>query len=346
MHIGIPKEIKTAERRVALTPAACETLVKAGHTVSLETTAGVAAGFPDSVYTAVGVKIEPSAKALYAAAQMIVKVKEPQKADLENLRNDHLLFCYLHLAAEPDLTAALQKIGLTAVAFETVEENGRTPLLAPMSAVAGRLAVQIGTWYLHAPRGGRGVLMGGITGMTGGNVLVLGAGVAGREAAAAAYGMNADVTVLDINQARLDELKAQFPKMTVRQSSTEAINELLPKADLLVGSVYIIGKHAPRLVTEAQIKTMRPGSVVVDISIDQGGCIETSRPCTHEMPVYTVHGVIHSCITNMPGAVPVTSSQALSNAILPYVGQLAKGDWTPALMKGVNVKGGELKIAL
>jgi len=346
MHIGIPKETKIAEKRVALTPKACEELVQAGHTVHIEATAGEAAGFPDEAYTKVGVTIQPTAANLYGAAEMIVKVKEPQKGDLDLLTKDHLLFCYLHLAAEPDLTAALQSIGLTAVAFETVEKDGKTPLLAPMSAVAGRLAVQLGTWFLHAPRGGRGLLMGGIDGMQDGRVTVIGGGISGTEAAHLAYQMGAHVTLLDINENRLTELKTQYPRMELVKSTPENISEALKRTDLLVGSVYVVGKRAPHVVTEEQVKLMPEGSVIVDISIDQGGCVATSRPCTHEMPVYTLHGVTHSAITNLPGAVPRTSSLALSTAILPYVHKLAKGEWDDALTKGVNVQGGELKIAL
>ena len=346
MRIGIPTEVKVAERRVALTPEACAALVKAGHSVSLQKGAGQGAGFSDDMYTAIGATIAPDADALYAGAEMVVKVKEPQKEELARLKKDHLLFCYLHLAAEPALTAALQQIGLTAVAFETVEEDGKTPLLAPMSAVAGRLSVQYGAERLHAPKGGMGVLLGGIDGMPAGNVTVIGAGVAGREAAHLAYNMGANVTLLDINQSRLDEMAKKYPGMKCLQSKPETVSDVLKTTHLLVGAVYVIGKAAPKVVSEEQIKLMPKGSVVVDISIDQGGCIATSRPCTHDMPVYTVDGVIHSAITNMPGAVPQTSSVALSKAILPYVKQLAAGEWTDALKKGINVQGGALKIAL
>ena len=346
MRIGIPTEVKIAEKRVALTPAACADVVRAGHTVYLQAGAGVGAGFADEDYTAVGVEIQPDAARLYGASEMIVKVKEPQEQEFGLLRPDHLLFCYLHLAAEPKLTEALKNIGLTAVAFETVELDGTTPLLAPMSAVAGRLAVQIGSWYLHAPRGGRGVLMGGIEGMAAGNVTVIGVGVAGREAAHLAWHMGARVTVLDINQSRLDEMAEKYPGMMCRVSTPDTITEVLQSTSLLVGAVYVIGKRAPVVVTEEQIKGMPRGSVAVDISIDQGGCLETSRPCTHEMPVYTQHGVIHSAITNLPGAVPLTSSEALSNAILPYVLKLGADTWDAPLKKGINVQQGDLKIAL
>ena len=346
MKIGIPTEMKTAEKRVALTPKACQTLVESGHEVFIQKGAGEGAGFTDETYVASGVNIEPTADSLFAAAEMIVKVKEPQQEELSRLRKDHLLFCYLHLAAEPALTKGLQDIGLKAVAFETVEEDGKTPLLAPMSAVAGRLSVQIGTWFLHAPRGGLGVLMGGIDALQQGHVVVIGAGVAGQEAAHLAYHMGAKVTLLDINQERLDMMAQRYPGMHCEMSTPERITQLMPETSLLVGAVYVIGKRAPNVVTEEQIKLMPQGSVAVDISIDQGGCIATSRPCTHDMPVYTQHGVIHSAITNLPGSVPLTSSQALSQAILPYVQQLADGEWTPALEKGINVDGGELKIAL
>ncbi len=346
MKIGVPTEIKNNERRVGLVPSAAEKVIAAGHEVFLQAGAGEGAGFSDSEYTDVGVTILPTAQELYKTAEMIVKVKEPLGQDLDLLESRHLLFCYLHLAAEPKLVERLKDIGLTAVAFETVEEDGKTPLLAPMSAIAGRLATQIGTWYLHAPRGGRGVLMGGITGRKGPNVTVIGAGISGYEAASLAHNMGANVTIMDINEERLSRMEKEFPGMKAVVSTPQSISVILPQTDLLVGAVYVVGKKAPTVVTAEQIKTMPEGSVAVDISIDQGGCLETSRPCTHDEPAYVEHGVIHSAITNMPAAAPRTASEILSEAIEPYVEQLAAGEWTDALQKGVNVQASELKIEL
>jgi alanine dehydrogenase len=346
MHIGVPRETKVAEKRIALTPEACKTLIEAGHTVHIEKDGGVGSGFTDDMYIAVGCEIENNAEQLYASAEMIVKVKEPLESDLKYLTKDHLLFCYLHLASAPELVESLKQIGLTAVAFETVVEDGATPLLAPMSKIAGRLATQIGTWYLHAPRGGKGVLLGGMTGFVDGNVTVIGLGVAGKEAAILAYGMGAKVTVLDINGERLQEFVKQYPGIDAVVSTENAINDLLPETDILVGAVYVLGKKAPTVVTEEQVKLMEKGSVIVDISIDQGGCIATSKPCTHEDPVYTTQGVLHSAITNMPAAAPRTASMALSDAILEDTLHLANGNWLPSLTEGTNVKDGELLIAL
>lgn len=343
-HIGIPKETKPAEMRVALIPEDTKTLVSAGHTVWVESTAGDGAGFRDDDYLQAGCKIAKDADELYAKAELVVKVKEPQAGDVSRLRADHLLFCYLHLAAEPKLTDALKNIGLTAVAFETVVEDGKTPLLAPMSAIAGRLATQNGTFFLHSSKGGRGVLMGGISTHSAGNVVVVGAGVAGQEAAILAAGMGAHVTLLDLNEARLQAVQAMYPSINIRLSSKEALDELLPSCDLLVGAVYVIGRKAPTVVSEEQVKMMPKGAVIVDISIDQGGCIATSRPTSHEAPFYVEHGVIHSAITNMPAAAQLTASEALSAAITPYVQSLASGTWTESLNAAVNVKDGELVI--
>lgn len=346
MEIGIPKETKIAEKRVSLTPDACKTLVNAGHTVHIEITAGEGSGFSDEMYTQAGCIIEESAEKLYANSEMIVKVKEPLESDLKNLTKDHLLFCYLHLASAPQLVETLKEIGLTAVAFETVVENGETPLLAPMSAIAGRLATQIGTWHLHAPRGGKGVLLGGMSNFNAGNVTVVGLGVAGKEAAILASDMGAKVTVLDINGARLQEFSKKYPNIDAVVSTQSALNDLLPETDILVGAVYVLGKKAPIVVTKEQVQLMQKGSVIVDISIDQGGCIETSRPCTHEEPVYTQYDIIHSAITNMPAAAPRTASEALSSAILENTLNLASANWTKPLSEGINIKNGELLIAL
>jgi len=346
MRIGIPTEVKLAEKRVALTPEACARLVQEGHQVFLQKGAGEGAGFENDTYTAVGVEIKEDAKNLYDAAELIVKVKEPLDGDLEYLRKDHILFCYLHLAAEPNLVERLKQIGLTAISFETVVVDGKTPLLAPMSAIAGRLATQIGTWFLHSPRGGRGVLIGGIEGFHAGNVTVVGAGVAGSEAARLAYNMGATVTMLDINTQRLQELKNEMPELVTVPSTEESILAVAKNTDIMVGAVYVIGQRAPVIITEEHVKVMPKGSVLVDISIDQGGCCATSRPCTHLEPTYVEHNVIHSAITNLPAAAPRTASEALSMAITPYVQQIVNEDWSTPLIEGVNVEGGELKIEL
>ena len=346
MKIGVPTEIKIAEKRVALTPTACKKLIKNGNKVSIQQGAGQGAGFADNLYAEAGCTIQPDAKTLYQFSELIVKVKEPLAADLENLTKDHLLFCYLHLAAEPELVENLKNIGLTAIAFETVVESGKTPLLAPMSAIAGRLSTQIGTWYLHAPRGGNGTLMGGISNIQAGNVTVVGAGVAGYEAAKLAYGMGANVTVLDINEARLAELKEEMANLNTEISTPETLMELAKTTDLMIGAVYVIGREAPNVITIDHVKAMPEGSVLVDISIDQGGCAETSLACTHESPVYEAYGVIHSAITNLPAAAPRTASQILSDAISPYVEKLASNNWSESLKQGVNVENGELKIEL
>ena len=345
-HIAVPTEIKPNEARIALTPEACKALVEAGHTVHIQAGAGEKAGWPDADYEAVGCVIEADAAALYGSAHIIIKVKEPLDGDLAHLTKDHTLFCYLHLASAPALVEKLKSIGCTAVAFETVVVDGKTPLLAPMSAIAGRLAVQIGTWHLHLPRGGRGVLLGGFIGQSAGRVTVVGAGISGTEAAVLAHNMGAKVRVLDINGERLQQLSGEYPDMEMIVSTPQALEEVLPETDLLVGSVYVVGRKAPTVVTRAQVQTMPKGAVVVDISIDQGGCIETSRPCTHDEPVYEEEGLLHSAITNMPAAAPHTASEALSHAILPYVQQLAEDDWSEELTGGINVQASQLKIAL
>ncbi len=344
--LGIPKETKVAERRVALTPEHCRQLIKEGICIFVEQNAGTQAGFSDNDYIQAGCQISENSAALYAAANIIIKVKEPQPEDLENLKTHHTLFCYLHLAAEPKLVTKLKEIGLTAIAFETVVVEDKTPLLAPMSAIAGRLAIQIGTWFLHAPRGGRGILMGGISGTSAGKTLVLGAGIAGTEAATLAHNMGARVTVMDINEARLAELKRELPNIETEISTPEAIIEKLKETSLLVGAVYVIGKKAPIVVTEKMIQVMPKGAVALDISIDQGGCIETSKPCTHDAPTYIKHGVIHSAITNLPAAAPHTASEILSTAIYPYVKELAQNTWSQPLKEAVNVQEGVLKVVL
>ncbi|MGE0081694.1 MAG: alanine dehydrogenase [Thiohalomonadaceae bacterium] len=345
MRIGIPTETKTFEGRVALVPAAAADLVRAGHEVFLQTGAGFPSGYADQDYAQVGVCILPDAAALYEAAQMIIKVKEPQPAELALLRGDHLLFCYLHLAADLGLMRELQRIGLTAVAFETVEEaGGRLPLLAPMSDIAGRLAVQIGAHLLHRPQGGKGLLLGGLPAAERGHVVILGAGTAGSNAALAAAALGARVTIFDHYRDRLAAMRALGANVTGLYPYQDAIERAAREADLLIGAVLVTGARTPHLVSAAVVRAMAPGSVVVDISVDQGGCIETTRPTTYADPTFLWEGVVHFGVTNMPGAVPRSASQALSAAIVPYALRLATRGWEadPVLVAGLNVRAGEV----
>jgi len=346
MRIGVPKETKTLEGRVALVPAAAGDLVKRGHEVWVEKDAGTKSGFSDQQYIDLGVKIAPDAAALYEQGEMIVKVKEPIEGDLAHLRKDHLLFCYLHLAAEPALTRRLLDIGLTGVAFETVElPNGDLPLLAPMSIVAGKIATQVGTTLLHQPQGGKGKLLGGLPSTERGKVVVFGAGKAGGASAELAAAGGANVVVFEMRQDRMDEMMRLGPNVTALYPYHDVVARELATADLVVGAVLVTGAKAPRVLTREMLKGMQDGSVVVDISIDQGGCFETSRPTTWKEPTYVEEGVTHFCVTNMPGAVPQTSSQAICAAILPWVNRMASNsNWReePALAKGINVEGGKL----
>ena len=345
MRIGIPSETKTLEGRVALVPAAAGDLVRRGHEVFIQSGAGEKSGFADEAYTRVGVKIAADAAALYEAGELIVKVKEPIAGDLEHLRKDHLLFCYLHLAAEPALTRRLLEIGLTGVAFESVEDHGTLPLLIPMSIIAGRIATQVGTTLLHRPQGGKGKLLGGLASAERGKVVVLGAGAAGGAAASLAAQAGANVVVFDKRPDRMAEMMALGHNVTALYAYEQAVAEQVVDADLVVGAVLIPSAKAPRVVTEAMVESMEKGSVLVDISIDQGGCFETSRPTTWAEPTYDVHGVTHFAVTNMPGAVQQTSSQAISAAILPYVQRLAAGDgWREheSLRVGINVENGKI----
>lgn len=346
MRIGIPRETKTLEGRVALVPAACADLVRRGHEVWLEKDAGVKSGFADEDYTRIGVKIAPDAAGLYEKGQLIVKVKEPIAGDLALLRKDHLLFCYLHLAPEPVLTKRLLDIGLTGIAFESVEfDDGSLPLLAPMSIIAGRIATQIGTHLLHQPAGGKGKLLGGLPSTERGKVVVLGAGAAGGNSAQLAAAGGANVVVFDKRQDRLAEMMALGSNVTALYPYEEYVAREVRDADLVIGAVLIPSAKAPHVVSEAMVGTMEPGSVMVDISVDQGGCFETTRPTTYADPTYTVHGVTHFAVTNMPGAVPKTSSEAICAAILPYVQRLASDaawrDHVP-LARGINVESGKL----
>jgi alanine dehydrogenase len=345
MRIGVPKETKTLEGRVALVPAAAGDLVKRGHEVWLEQGAGIKSGFRDEEYTRLGVNIAPDAAALYEKGEMIVKVKEPIAGDLQHLRRDHLLFCYLHLAAEPVLTKQLLDIGLTGVAFETVElPNGDLPLLAPMSVIAGKIGVQVGTHLLHQPMGGKGKLLGGLSATERGKVVVFGAGRAGGASAALAAAGGANVTVFEMREDRMDEMMRLGNNVTALYPYHDVVAREVASADLVIGAVLITGAKAPHVMTREMLRDMEDGSVVVDIAIDQGGCFETSRPTTWKEPTYVEEGVTHFCVTNMPGAVPQTSSQAICAAILPWVNKLAAGNWrdNSALIRGINVEGGQL----
>lgn len=345
MRIGVPKETKTLEGRVALVPEAAGDLVVQGHEVWLEKDAGIKSGFADDLYTRLGVKIAPDAAALYDKGELIVKVKEPIEGDLALLRRHHLLFCYLHLAPLPVLTRRLLDIGLTGIAFETVElPNGDLPLLAPMSIVAGKIAVQVGTHLLHQPQGGKGKLLGGLPSTERGKVVVFGAGAAGGNSAALAAAAGAQVVVFEKRQDRMDEMMRLGHNVTALYPYNEVVTREVASADLVIGAVLIPGAVAPHVLTREMLVGMEDGSVVVDISIDQGGCFETSRPTTWKEPTYVEEGVTHFCVTNMPGAVPQTSSQAICAAVLPWVNKLASGQWrdNAALVRGINIDNGEL----
>jgi alanine dehydrogenase len=342
MRVGCPKEIKVHEYRVGLTPESAAELVRAGHEVLLETKAGEGIGAPDSVYEKVGVKILPNADAVFAEAEMIVKVKEPQAVEIARLKPKHTLFTYLHLAPDPEQAEGLMKSGATCIAYETVtDSNGRLPLLKPMSEVAGRMSIQVGAHFLEKAHGGRGVLMGGVPGVRPADVVILGAGVSGYNAAQIAVGMRARVTVFDKNPARLEELDREFNgRLETIYSTKAAIEEAVKEADVVVGAVLVAGAAAPKLITRAMLKTMRPGSVLVDISIDQGGCFETSHATTHEDPVFVIDNVIHYCVANMPGAVARTSAFALNNATLPFALALANKGYKQALQDDPHLANG------
>lgn len=350
MKIGVPKEIKNNEFRVGLTPSSVADLVAAGHEVMVETKAGTGIDFGDDAYTQVGATILPDAKSVFAAAEMIVKVKEPQASEIAMLEPRHLLFTYLHLAADKPQAEGLMKSGATCIAYETVTgPRGGLPLLKPMSEVAGRMSVQVGAHYLEKEQGGRGVLLGGVPGVAPAKVAILGGGISGVNAAQMAVGMRADVTIYDINNDRLAELDMFFSSQIKTQfASRHAIADAVREAELVIGAVLVPGAAAPKLVTREMVKTMKRGSVLVDIAIDQGGCFETSHATTHEDPVFEVDGVIHYCVANMPGAVARTSAFALNNATLPFALKLAgmgaeaamKAD--PHLAAGLNVYKGKI----
>ena len=349
MIVGIPKEIKNNENRVGLTPAGVRELVKRGHQVYVQATAGENSGFPDAAYTAVGAELLPTIEDVYARAEMIVKVKEPIAPEYKLIRRDQLVFTYFHFASSEPLTHAMLDSGAVCCAYETVERaDGSLPLLIPMSEVAGRMAAQEGRYFLEKPRGGKGVLLGGVPGVKPAKVFVIGAGIVGTAAARTAAGTGADVTICDISLQRLTYLADVMPKnVKTLMSSEYNIREELKHADLVIGSVLIPGAKAPKLVTREMLKLMEPGTVMVDVAIDQGGCFETSHPTTHEDPVYYVDGILHYCVANIPGAVPRTSTLALTNATLPYVLQLADKGWRRAarenaeLALGLNIVSGK-----
>jgi len=342
MRIGVPKEIKVQEYRVGLVPAAVRELTAAGHRVLIQTGAGAGIGCTDEDYRAVGATVAPDAAAVFNDSQLIVKVKEPQLEECARLLPDQILFTYLHLAADPAQTQALMKSKCIAIAYETVTAaDGSLPLLTPMSEVAGRMSVQVGAHYLLQSNGGSGILLGGVPGVASAKVVVIGAGVAGTNALEMAHGLRAEVTAIDRSIRRLRELDAQFQGgVRTLYSTTASIEQAVAAADLVIGAVLLPGAAAPKLVTAAMIRRMRPGSVVVDIAIDQGGCLETSRPTTHAAPTYTVGGVVHYCVTNMPGAVPRTSTFALNNATLPYIKALADKGWERATAEDRGLAGG------
>lgn len=350
MLIGVPKEVKVLEARVALTPEGVSEFVRAGHEVIIEQGAGIGSAIPDEDYLNAGAKIESDVENLWQSADMILKVKEPIESEYHRLRANQILFTYLHLAASKACTDALIASGTTAIAYETVELNGYLPLLAPMSEVAGRLAAQVGASALQKPHGGRGVLLGGVPGVAPAKVVVIGGGVAGLNAAVIAMGMGADVTILDKSLPRLAYIDTTYKgAIKTLASSFHAIDREVKSADLVIGAVLVHGAKAPKLVSNLQVKSMKPGAVLVDIAIDQGGCFEDSSPTTHADPTFKVHDAIFYCVANMPGAVPVTSTYSLTNATLPYALMLANYGWEAAcerdaaLARGLNIHAGKIR---
>ena len=350
MIIGVPKEIKNNENRVGMTPSGVAEIVKRGHTVYIQHTAGINSGFPDAAYTAVGAQILPTMEEVYAIAEMIVKVKEPIAPEYKLIRKGQLLFTYFHFASDKELTLAMIENGSVCLAYDTVENADHSfPLLIPMSEVAGRMATQEGARFLERPQGGKGILLGGVPGVKPAKVLILGGGIVGSNAAQMAAGMGADVTIADINLARLRYLSETLPpNVKTLYASELRLKMELPTVDLVIGSVLIPGDKAPHLITRDMLKLMQPGTVLVDVAIDQGGCFETSHPTTHSDPTYIVDGIVHYAVANIPGAVPYTSTLALTNATLPYVTALADKGWQkaceddPALAKGLNIVEGKV----
>ncbi len=350
MIIGIPKEIKSHESRVAVTPAGVKELAKNNHKIFIQSTAGIGSGFEDAEYISAGAEILPSIESVYEKAEMIIKVKEPIDKEYSLIKENQLLFTYFHFASSRPLTEAMIKNKAVCIAYETVEKADRSlPLLIPMSEVAGRMAVQEGAKYLEKHYGGRGILLGGVPGVQPAKVLILGGGVVGTQAAKMAAGLGANVNIVDVNLQRLRYLSDIFPHNVNTLMSTEyTIRELIKNADLIIGAVLLPGAKAPNLVTRDMLKDMKPGTVLIDVAVDQGGCIETCKPTTHDNPTYEIDGIIHYCVANMPGAVPYTSTVALTNATLPYAIQLANMGWKKAckankeLNRGLNIVGGKV----
>ena len=349
MIIGVPKEIKNNESRVALTPSGAQILSKNGHTVYVETNAGINSGFSNEEYIRAGARILNTAKEVFDIAEMIMKVKEPIAQEYDLIRPEQLLFTYFHFASNETLTRAMIKSKAVCLAYETVELNHTLPLLIPMSEVAGRMSIQEGAKYLEKPKGGKGILLGGVPGVKPANVLILGGGIVGTQAAFMAAGLGAHVTIADISLPRLRYLSEIMPaNVDTLMSSQYNIEQLLPHTDLVIGAVLIPGAKAPHLITREMLSLMQPGSVLIDVAIDQGGCFETSHPTTHAEPVYEVDGILHYCVANIPGAVPFTSTLALTNATLPYAVKLANQGWEKAcaehedLRKGLNIVKGEI----
>jgi alanine dehydrogenase len=349
VKVGVVRELKADEHRVALTPAGARELLERGHEVLVEAGAGAGSAFPDAAYQAVGAQVSPVDQ-VWEKAELLLKVKEPLPVEYGRLRCDIVLFTYLHLAADERLTRALMDSGATCIAYETVQtDDGKLPLLAPMSEVAGRLAIQMGAWALEKAQGGRGILLGGVPGVPPARVVVLGGGIVGYNAALIAVGMQADVWVLDKSVERMRDLEMMLDgRITLAMSNRLQIEEVIPDADLVIGAVLIPGARAPKLVTRGMLRELKPGSVLVDVAIDQGGCFETSRPTTHSDPIYDVDGIVHYCVANMPGAVPITSTKSLTNVTLPYVEAIADRGLRDAvaqsrpLARGVNVVAGRI----
>lgn len=350
MIVGSPKEIKNNENRVSLTPAGARELVQRGHTVYVQHTAGINSGFSDEDYEKAGARILPAIEDVYAIAEMIIKVKEPIECEYSLVRKGQLVFTYFHFACDKELTEAMMRSGAVCLAYETVtDKQGRLPLLIPMSEVAGRMSTQEGARFLEKPQGGRGILLGGVPGVKPARVLVLGGGIVGTNAALMAAGLGADVTICDISLPRLRQLSEFMPKnVKTLFSSTHNIEQELPATDLVIGAVLIPGAKAPHLITRPMLKLMKKGTVLVDVAIDQGGCFETSHPTTHAEPTYEVDGIVHYCVANIPGAVPCTSTLALTNATLPYALKLADLGWEkacesdPGLKNGLNIVNGKV----
>ncbi|MFY0606118.1 MAG: alanine dehydrogenase [Cyclobacteriaceae bacterium] len=350
MIIGVPKEIKNNENRVALTPAGVKELSKHGHAIYIQESAGIGSGFTDELYVEAGAKMLPTIEETYAIAEMIIKVKEPIEQEYSLIKKDQLVFTYFHFASHEPLTRAMMESGAVCLAYETVEKADRSlPLLVPMSEVAGRMSIQEGAKYLEKPMGGRGILLGGVPGVRPAKVLILGGGVVGTNAAKMAAGMGADVTIMDVSLPRLRYLDDIMPaNVNTFMSNEYNVRELIATHDLIVGAVLIPGAKAPHLITKDMLKEMAPGTVLVDVAVDQGGCIETCKPTTHQDPTYVIDGILHYCVANMPGAVPYTSTLALTNATLPYAIQLANKGWKKAcsenreLLVGLNVINGDI----